>query len=83
VEDKSCYAGSVQALDDMISILVRDCKIPFVDAVRMATLTPAEVIGIEKECGSLKVGKRADLCFMNADYQVMKTVIAGQVCCEK
>lgn len=83
VEDKSCYAGSVQALDDMIGNLARDCEIPFVDAVRMATLTPAKIIGLEKECGSLEVGKRADLCFMNDDYEVLKTVIAGHVCYEK
>ena len=80
VEDKSCYAGSVQALDRMISNLVKDCNIPFVDAVRMATLTPAEVIGIEQEYGSLHIGKRADLCLMDEDYTVIKTVISGNVC---
>lgn len=83
VEDKSCYAGSVQALDRMISNLVKDCNIPFVDAVRMATLTPAEVIGIEQEYGSLHIGKRADLCLMDEDYTVIKTVISGNVCYEK
>ena len=83
VEDKSCYAGSVQALDVMISNLVKDCNIPFVDAVRMASLTPAEVIGIDKECGSLRIGKRADLCFMNSDFSVIQTVVSGNICYKK
>ena len=83
VEDKSCYSGSVQALDRMIVNLVKDCNIPFVDAVRMASLTPAEVIGVDAECGSLRVGKRADSCFMDAHYSITKTVISGEICYER
>ena len=76
VEDRSCYAGSVQALDQMIRNLVFDAEIPLVDAVRMATLTPARIIGIDRECGSLSPGKRADLCILGSDLQVLKSVIA-------
>ena len=78
VEDRSCYAGSIQALDHMIRNLVFDCDIPLWDAVRMASLTPAEVIGIGGECGSIAVGKRADLCLLDKELQVQKTVIAGK-----
>lgn len=77
VEDGSCYAGSVQALDDMIRNLVRDCNIPLVDAVRMASLTPAGVIGIEKECGSIAVGKRADFCVVDHKLRVVATIVGG------
>ena len=83
VEDRSCYAGSVQSLDKMIGNLVFDCNIPLVDAVRMASLTPAEIIGQAHLCGSLAVGKRADLCWMNGDLQVIKTVVAGKIIYEK
>lgn len=83
VEDKSCYAGSVQALDQMVSNLVKDCNIPLVDAVRMASLTPAKVIGIDKEYGSICVGKKADLCFMDKDLSVIQTVISGNICYKK
>ena len=31
------------------------------DAVRMATLNPARVIGIDKQKGSIEIGKDADL----------------------
>ena len=78
VEDRSCYAGSIQALDQMVRNLVFDCDIPLWDAVRMASLTPAQVIGIDGECGSIAVGKRADLCLLDKDLQVQKTVIAGK-----
>lgn len=83
VEDRSCYAGSVQALDQMVRNMVFDADIPLVDAVRMATLTPAKVIGIDDKHGSIAVGKRADLCILDKDLQVEKTVIAGKVVFEK
>ena len=83
VEDRSCYAGSVQALDRMIRNVVFDAGIPLVDAVRMATLTPAEVIGIDGECGSIAVGKRADLCVMDSGLNVIQTVIAGKTAYQK
>ena len=78
VEDRSCYAGSIQSLDLMIGNLVRYAGIPLADAVKMATLTPARIIGIEADCGSIEVGKRADFCIMDKDLKVLKTIIAGR-----
>lgn len=83
VEDRSCYAGSVQALDQMIRNLVKDANIPLVDAVKMASLTPARVIGIDKECGSIKVGKLADFCIVDNNLQVIRTVMAGEIVYQK
>ena len=79
MEDKSHYAGSVQALDQMIRNLVRDANIPLVDAVRMASLTPARIIGIDGDCGSVQPGKRADLCVMDRNLQVKKTIVEGKL----
>jgi N-acetylglucosamine-6-phosphate deacetylase len=79
VEDRSCYAGSIQAMDQMVRNMVFDSNIPLADAVRMATLTPAEVIGIDGQRGSLTVGKRADLCILDKDLQVLQTVIGGKI----
>ena len=83
VADRSCYAGSVQSIDRMVRNLVRDAGIPLADAVRMASLTPAEIIGIDHDCGSIEVGKRADLCIMNENLQVCQTIIEGQVAYER
>lgn len=79
VEDRSCYAGSVQSLDRMIRNLVKEAGIPLVDAVRMASLTPAEIIHMDGECGSIKAGKRADLCIVDSRLHVVQTVIGGTV----
>lgn len=83
VADRSCYAGSVQSIDRMVRNLVRDAGIPLADAVRMASLTPAEIIGMDHDCGSIEVGKRADLCIMDKNLQVCQTIIEGQVAYER
>lgn len=83
VEDRSCYAGSIQSIDQMVRNMVFNADIPLVDAVRMATLTPAKVIGIDKDCGSIAVAKRADLCLLDKDLQVIQTVIAGKAVYKK
>jgi len=46
-------------------------------AVRMATLTPATIIGLQDEIGSLAVGKRADLVMLDVDLKVTRVFIDG------
>lgn len=82
VEDRSCYAGSVQALDQMVRNLV-NAGIELQDAVAMASLTPAQILGIDDRYGSIAVGKRADLCILNAQLEVQKTIIDGATAYEK
>jgi len=68
-------AGSVitmrQAVKNIVSL-----GIPISDAVRMATLVPAQAAGVEGERGSIQEGKRADLIAFDHDLNV-KIAIAG------
>lgn len=65
-------ASSVVALDHCVSHMARVTKIPLFDIVRMASLTPAQRTGIDAECGSLEVGKRADLLVLDRSLRVQK-----------
>lgn len=78
MEDGTHYAGSIQPISRMVKNLVQDCKIPLTDAVRMATLTPAKLICMEKDLGSIEVGKKADLCILDQDLNVKATYISGK-----
>ena len=44
----------------------------------MASLTPARILGIDAECGSLQVGKRADLVVMDAELNVKQVYVGGE-----
>ena len=45
--------------------------IPFTDAIRAMTLNPAKEIRMEKEIGSLEVGKRADLVVLDDNLEIV------------
>lgn len=55
------------------------CNISFAKALRMATLTPAEVLGVQSDFGSIKPAKVADLVLLTFDGRVMMTMIDGQI----
>jgi N-acetylglucosamine-6-phosphate deacetylase len=70
-------ASSVRGMDFMVQTMHRDAGVPLFEAVRMASLTPAERVGMQHEVGSLQVGKRADLLWLNRRLQLRQTYIQG------
>nr|MBC7245360.1 N-acetylglucosamine-6-phosphate deacetylase [Chloroflexota bacterium] len=76
--DRTAFAGSTTLINQMVPILVRAVGIPLVEAIRMATLTPARVIGFDNRKGSIAVGKDADLAIFDEDFTAWRTMIGGQ-----
>jgi N-acetylglucosamine-6-phosphate deacetylase len=76
--DRSAFAGSTTLLNQMIPILTDVVDIPLVEAVRMASLNPARVIGIDDRKGSLEAGKDADIAVFNDDFTVWRAVVGGK-----
>ncbi len=76
--DRSAFAGSTTLLNAMLPILIQEVGIPLVEAVRMASLTPARVIGVDGRKGSLTAGKDADIAIFNADFTAWEVFIGGQ-----
>lgn len=76
--DRSCFAGSTTPLNQMIDIVIREVGLAPVEAVRMATLTPARVIGEAGSRGALEAGKLADLAVFNDDFSAWGTMIGGR-----
>lgn len=70
-------ASSVMGLDHMVRHMKKSTSATLPDAVRMASLTPAERTGMAKKCGSLEAGKQADVLVMNRRLEVQRTFIEG------
>jgi N-acetylglucosamine-6-phosphate deacetylase len=78
VLDHTVFAGSTTLVNQMIPILTDKVGIPLVEAIRMASLTPARVIGIADRKGSVETGKDADLAIFEADFTAWRTMIGGE-----
>ena len=72
-------AGSVLTLDKAIRNTMKFASISLQNAVRMATLNPARVLGIEKRKGVLAVGADADIAVFTPAGEVVLTIVGGVV----
>ncbi len=70
-------ASSVMGMDHMIQTVHRSTKIPLPEIIRMASLTPAELTGIDAEVGSVSKGKHADLLLLNRKLEIQRVYVAG------
>jgi N-acetylglucosamine-6-phosphate deacetylase len=75
--DGNGLASSTAGMDRMVRVMVRATKAPLYDVFRMASLTPAERVGIASECGSLEPGKRADILLLNKKLHTKRVFIGG------
>ena len=77
--DRSSFAGSTTLLDGMLQVMTEQVGVPLAEAVRMASLTPARVIGVDGHVGSLAPGKDADVALFEPDLRHRCTLIGGRV----
>ena len=74
--DRSFFAGSIATGDRMLRWAHFDAGLSLSDAVTLLTLSPAKAVGMDKEKGSIKKGKDADIIFVNKDLYVKETYIS-------
>ncbi len=70
-------AGSVLRLNQGVKNLRDYGGVTMAQAVRAASLSAAESIGLGDEKGSLAPGKDADIVLLDKDCQVLKTIVGG------
>jgi N-acetylglucosamine-6-phosphate deacetylase len=71
-------AGSVISMLDAVRLL-HSLGVSYVDLARMASSNPARLLGIDRDCGSIEVGKRADLVALDqSDLRPRSVLIRGR-----
>lgn len=76
--DRSALAGSIATGDRLIRTLVEQAEIPLHDAIRMASESPARLMGILDRKGTLEKRKDADIIFLNDRLETQATFVEGQ-----
>lgn len=77
--DRSALAGSVATMDRLIRTMVQKAEIPLEDAVRMASETPARIMGVSDRKGTLQRGKDADIVLLDRDLNVRAVWAMGKL----
>lgn len=75
--DRSVFAGSIAMDDRLVRVMYHKVGVPLYDAVRMMTETPARIIGLDRQKGSLAVGKDADIICFDEDIRVSGVMVGG------
>lgn len=72
-------AGSVLKLNDAVKNFSANTNWPFWKVISAASLNPAKAIGVDDRKGSIEAGKDADIIITDADFNIVKTIIGGEI----
>lgn len=72
-------AGSILTLNKAVFNILKYTDLKINEAVALASLNPAEVIGMDKEKGSIEIGKDADLAVFDEKLDISLTIIEGKI----
>lgn len=75
--DRSAFAGSVATTERLVKNMVRMAGASLTDAVKMASATPARIMGLTDR-GVIEAGKRADLVLFDDEFRTRRTIVGGR-----
>lgn len=76
--DRSAFAGSIATSDILLRVLTKEVGIPLADAVKLITINPAKIMGLNTK-GAIKQGCDADLVIFDENIGVKSVVVGGQI----
>jgi N-acetylglucosamine-6-phosphate deacetylase len=79
LSDRSAFAGSVATTDGLVRNMVRLADVSLLDAVKMMSETPASIVKINAQKGTLVAGKDADIVLFSDDIEIAMTMVEGRV----
>lgn len=77
--DSGSLAGSTLRLIDAVKNMINKVEISPVDAVNMASIVPASILGIDNTVGSIQEGKKANFAIIDDEYNVVMTIVNGKI----
>ena len=72
-------AGSVLRMNRALQNMIEKVGVPYTQAVDYATINPARTLNLDKEIGSIKIGKRADFTVLDESFNVLMTIRSGKI----
>ena len=77
--DRNSFAGSVATFDHLVYNMIELAGVPLIEAVHMATATPARIMKINYKKGKLMAGMDADIVIFDKNIHIAVTIINGKI----
>lgn len=77
--DRTAFAGSVATFDRLVRTMIQVAQVPLLEAIRMASETPARIMKIDDRKGALTAGKDADIVIFDGDINISTTIVGGKI----
>ncbi|ELI6426359.1 N-acetylglucosamine-6-phosphate deacetylase [Vibrio harveyi] len=77
--ESGSLAGSTLTLPQAVKNIHKWLNIPLEQAWLMASLTPAQSLGLQHQLGTLEAGKRASMVAVKSDFSIVKTWVNGRL----
>jgi len=76
--ESNTLAGSVLPMNRAMKNVQEWCDLSVPEVVKMVTLNPARILGLEDRIGYLKEGHQANLVLFDDEFNIKKTIFKGQ-----
>ncbi len=77
-QENGTLSGSIINLMDAVRNVIKFADVSLEEAVTMATINPAKVLGLDHKIGSIEPGKRADLVVIDQDIRPLMVFCRGK-----
>ena len=78
IRESGVLAGSILTLHAAVKNMMEWTGVSLNQAINMASLNPARVMGVEKKMGSIRVGSLANFVVLDQDIQVVDAISKGR-----
>ncbi|MBN2137273.1 MAG: N-acetylglucosamine-6-phosphate deacetylase [Sedimentisphaerales bacterium] len=75
--------GTALGLSQLLGRFITLTKCSLETAIKMVTVNPASLLGIQETKGSINIGKDADLVLLDAECNVHATIVGGKIVFKK
>lgn len=78
-DDRGWLAGSLMTIDNAVRNVMTHTGYGLCHSIRMATLTPAQLLGIDDKVGSLTPGKKANMIIIDDEVNIKRVFLNGEL----
>jgi N-acetylglucosamine-6-phosphate deacetylase len=78
-DENGTLGGSSLTMNIGLRNLIESCGFSENDSINMATVIPAQTVGLDDRLGSIAEGKEANLTVLDSEYNCRLTVCHGEI----